>query len=313
MWINILLILAGLALLYFGGEILITGSVRISRHYRIPPFIVGATVIGFGTSAPELAVSILATLQDAPEMALGNVIGSNIANVALVLGATAFLSPLSIRESLLKKEAPPLLIATFLIMGLVWNMELARWEGLVLISLLAVYLWLAFSKREDSHVEIEEEVKYFSGKGPAFQFLLIIVGLVLLVGGAKWLVEGSVNIARSFGISEWLIGISIVAVGTSLPEIVSSLMAAYRGHGEMSIGNVFGSNIFNILMVLGTTATINPLHIKEPIHFDLWISTGLTCLLLILIRIEHDLSKRDGFILLSCYVTYMTLKSMGVI
>lgn len=296
---------------------MITGSIRISRRLKISPFIIGATVLGFGTSAPELAVSMLATLDGAPELAMGNVIGSNIANAGLVLGLTALLVPLTIDAKRLKAETPPLIFATFLIMFLAWDFQLSRIEGSVMLLLLAVYLWRTLSKKEEieveMEVEMEEEAALLAGKGIAVQSVLVIVGLGLLIVGARFLVSGGVNIATDLGISQWFIGITVVAVGTSMPEIVSSLLAARRGHGEMAIGNVFGSNIFNILMVLGATATLRPLQIHEPIHPDLIYTTALTCFLLILIRLEHKLSKRDGILLLGCYCAYVGLKGAGII
>jgi cation:H+ antiporter len=312
MLINFLQLILGLPLLYFGGDFLITGSVRIGQKYKISPFIIGATIIGFGTSAPELAVSIFAAFRGAPELALGNVIGSNVANVGLVLGLTAFLIPLTIGEKRLREEAPAFLLATFLIAFLIWNFHLTALEGGFMVLLLATYLWISFRKKEASEIDIEAETSLWSDKGIFYQFLLIVCGLVLLVSGARFLVDGAVAIAQSLGVSEWFIGISIVAVGTSLPEIVSSIMAAKRGHGEMAIGNVFGSNIFNILMVLGITALIKPLEITEAIHADMIFTTGLSCLLLVLIRIDHELSKWNGFFLLACYAFYIGMKGWGV-
>ena len=311
MLIDFLLLLVGLPLLYYGGDFLVTGSIRLGQKFKVSPFVIGATVVGFGTSSPELAVSILAGLQGAPELAMGNVIGSNVANVGLVLGLTAFLIPLTIGEKRLKDEAPAFLFATFLIMFLVWNFSLSRWEGGCMILLLFAYLWISFRKKEETEIEVEEETRLWAEKGIFFQFLLIFFGMGLLITGAWLLVEGAVGIAQFLGVSEWFIGISIVAVGTSLPEIVSSIMAAKRGHGELAIGNVFGSNIFNILMVLGVTALVKPLTIHEPIHADLIFTTGLSCFLILLIRMEHVLTKRDGFILLVCYAIYLGMKGVG--
>jgi cation:H+ antiporter len=306
-------VLAGLALLYYGGELLITGSLRIAHRFKISPFVIGATVMGFGTSAPELAVSVLASFQGASEVAVGNVIGSNIANVGLVLGLTALIVPLTIEQSRLKSESLPLLIASFLILFLAWNFFLSRWEGLLLVACLLAYIWKTLKNDEASDFELDEELTLFAGKGIGYQIVLTLAGLALLILGAEGMVHGAVNIARGMGISEWFIGISIVALGTSLPEIVSSLMSARRGHGEMALGNIFGSNIFNILMVLGATASLHPLNIQEPIHPDLLITTGITCLLLILIRLEHQLKKRDGIILLLCYFSYIGFKAMGTL
>lgn len=312
MLLDSIYIIIGLALLYYGGDLLISGSLRIAQAFKISPFVIGATVMGFGTSAPELSVSLLAAFQGSPEISIGNVIGSNIANIGLVLGLTAFLVPLTIKQKILRRETPPLLIATFLILFLTWDNELGRWEGILLLAGVVLYTWRAFRVKDEPSSTLETEGGYFINKGIVYQFFLIAAGLVLLVAGAKLMVEGGVNFARAFGISEWFIGISIIAIGTSLPEIISSLMSAFRGHGEMALGNVFGSNIFNILMVLGATATAKPLKVLEVIHPDLLFTTGLTCLLLILIRLEHNLSKRDGVILLTAYVGYITSKGTGI-
>ena len=312
--LNLLLITFGLALLYYGGNFLVTGSVRLAHSLKISPFIIGATVIAFGTSAPELAVAILAALQGNSELAMGNVIGSNIANIGLVLGSIGIISSMSIAPDRLKRESPPLLLASFLILVIAWDLVINRYEGIFMVFLLGLYVRRSFSHKEDISGEPEEEVHLFAGKGPVFQVLLIVAGLALLIGGAKLLVEGGVGIARSLGISEWFIGITIVAVGTSLPEIVSSLIAAKRGHGEMAIGNIFGSNIFNILMVLGLTAAIHPLHIQEPIHPDLIISTALTVFLVAMIGYgHHSLGKGKGILLLLAYIMYIGLKGTGTL
>ncbi len=310
--LDLIQIIAGLAFLYYGGNFLVTGSVRLACSLKISPFIIGATVIAFGTSAPELAVALFAALGGTPELAMGNVIGSNIANIGLVLGLTALISSMSIAPGRLKREAPPLVLASLLILVIAWNLEINRYEGLFMVCLLGVYVWRSFRHKEDFTEEPEEEAHLFAGKGSAFQILLIVAGLVLLVGGAKLLVVGGVSIARNLGISEWFIGITIVAIGTSLPEIVSSLIAAKRGYGEMAIGNIFGSNIFNILMVLGLTATIHPLQIQEPIQPDLIITTAITGLLLAMIGYgNHSLGKQKGTLLLLAYFAYIGLKATG--
>ncbi len=310
--LDLIQIITGLALLYYGGNFLVTGSVRLARSLKISSFIIGATVIAFGTSAPELAVALLAALGGTPELAVGNIIGSNITNIGLVLGLTALISSMSIAPDRLKRESPPLVLASLLILIVAWNLKINRYEGLFMVCLLGVYVWRSFKHKEDFAEEPEEEAHLFAGKGPVLQTLLIIAGLVLLVGGAKLLVIGGVSIARNLGVSEWFIGITIVAIGTSLPEIVSSLIAAKRGHGEMAIGNIFGSNIFNILMVLGLTATIHPLHIQEPIQPDLIITTATTGLLLAMIGYgNHSLGKQKGTLLLLAYFIYIGLKATG--
>jgi len=301
-----------MALLYYGGDFLVSGSVRFARYLKVSSFVIGATVLAFGTSAPELAASILAALDDAPELAMGNVIGSNIANIGLVLGLVCLIAPITIASSRFKREYPPFLLSALLILFLAWDLKIDDLEGIIMVGLLAIYIWRSFNYKEDLNTEPEEEVRFFSDKGPTFQVLLILIGLIGLVSGAKLLVSGGVSIARTLGIGEWFIGITVVAIGTSLPEIVSSIMAARRGHGEMAIGNIFGSNIFNILMVLGITSIIHPLNITEPIHPDLMIATGLTCLLFILmLRGKHSLGKISGVILLIAYLLYIALKGIG--
>lgn len=306
-------ILLGLILLYYGGDFLVTGSVRLSRFFKLSTFVIGATVIAFGTSAPELAVAILAALDAAPELAMGNVIGSNIANIGLVLGLTALIAPIVITPKRLKREYPPLFLATLIILLLAWDLNIHRWEGIIMLVLLALYLWRSFSQKEDFTTG-QEEVGLSPHKGIIYQFVLVLAGLVGLVIGAKLLVSGGVSIARMIGISEWFIGITIVAIGTSLPEIVASIMAARRGQGEMAVGNIFGSNIFNILMVLGITSVIHPLNIQEPIHPDLNILLGITVLLLVLILLgKYFLKKISGIALLSTYCLYIILKGIDLI
>ena len=300
-----------MALLYYGGDFLVTGSVRFARYLKVSSFVIGATVLAFGTSAPELAASILAALNDAPELAMGNIIGSNIANIGLVLGLACLIAPITIASSRFKREYPPFLLSALLILFLAWDLKIHQPEGVLMVGLLAIYIWRSFYK-EDLNTQPEEEARLFLDKGPTFQVVLILIGLIGLVSGAKLLVSGGVSIARNLGVGEWFIGITVVAIGTSLPEIVSSIMAARRGHGEMAIGNIFGSNIFNILMVLGITSIIHPLNITEPIHPDLIMATGFTCLLFILtLRGKHSLGKISGVILLITYFLYIVLKGIG--
>ncbi len=313
MLINSGLIFVGLILLYYGGDFLVTGSLRLAQDLKISPFIIGATVIGFGTSTPELAVSVMASLHDLGDLALGNIIGSNIANIGLVLGITALIAPLTIEKQRFANESPTLIIASLIVVVFSWNNYLSMIEGFIMVSLLVLYLWRAFRTKENIDTSLEESHLFSKYKGTTFQFFLVILGIAMLIIGANWMVEGSTGIARELGVSEWFIGVSIVALGTSLPELTSSLIAAKRGHGEMAIGNVFGSNIFNILMVIGTSSLIKPLSIREEIYTDLIYATTLTCLLLLLIRMGHVINKRDGLILSVCYGSYIGLKGTGIL
>ena len=311
------LIFVGLILLYYGGDFLVTGSLHLSRALKISPFIIGATVIGFGTSTPELAVSVMASLQDFGDLALGNIIGSNIANIGLVLGITALIVPLTIEKQRFIDESPPLIISSLIIVVFSWNNYLGMVEGFIMVSLLVIYLWRALRTKENIDHLIEtplDENHLFSNyTGTKFQVFLVILGIAMLIVGANWIVKGSTGIARELGISEWFIGVSIVALGTSLPELTSSLIAAKRGHGEMAIGNVFGSNIFNILMVIGTSSLIKPLSIREEIYTDLIYATTLTSLMILLIRMGYVINKRDGLILSACYGSYIGLKGVGIL
>jgi cation:H+ antiporter len=313
MFIDLGLIFISLFLLYYGGDFLVTGSLRLAQALRISPFIIGATVMGFGTSTPELAVSIIASLHGSGDLALGNIIGSNIANIGLVLGLTALIVPLRIDKQRFFDESPPLIIASLIIAIFSWNNYLSRMEGFIMIFLLIVYLWRALRTKENIGPYLEDNQLFSDYTRTPFQFILVLLGITMLIIGANLMVEGATGIARTLGVSEWLIGISVVALGTSLPELTSSLIAAKKGHGEMAIGNVFGSNIFNILMVIGTATLINPLSIGEEIYADLIITTFLTFLLLLLIRRGHEIRKRDGLILSVCYVSYVGLKGTGLL
>ena len=312
MFIDLVLIFLSLFLLYYGGDFLVTGSLRLAQVLRVSPFIIGATVMGFGTSTPELAISVIASLQGSEDLALGNIIGSNIANIGLVLGLTALIVPLTIDKQRFLDESPSLLIASLIIVTFSWNNYLSRTEGFIMVSLLIVYLWRALRSKEITGASLEDINLFSKYKRTSFQIGLVTIGIAMLVIGANCMVEGATNIARNLGVSEWLIGISIVALGTSLPELTSSIIAAKKGHGEMAIGNVFGSNIFNILMVIGTVSLIKPLTIGEEIYADLIYATVLTCLLLLLIRMGYVIRKRDGIILTILYGSYLGLKGTGL-
>ena len=313
MFIDSGLILISLIFLYYGGEFLVTGSLRLAQTFNISPFIIGATVIGFGTSTPELAVSLMASIQGSGDLALANIIGSNITNIGLVLGLTALIIPLTIEKQRYRTESPSLIITSTIIVVFSWDSYLSRIEGFIMISFLFIYLWRAFRKKESIDLDSSEIIFFSNQKRPTFHIILVILGIMMLIFGASWMVEGATGIARKLGVSEWFIGVSIVALGTSLPELASSLIAAKKGHGEMAIGNVFGSNIFNILMVIGIASSINPLSIEEKIYTDLIFTTTLTFLMLLLIRMGYVIKKQEGFILCLCYGLYMGLKGIGLL
>jgi cation:H+ antiporter len=247
---------AGLASLLLGGEALVRGAVSIASRLHVPPLVIGLTIVGFGTSSPELMVAVQAALAGAPDIAVGNVLGSNIANTLLIMGIAAVVAPVALPYADLKRDLTVMLGATILLWLLIANAELARWEGSLLLTGLGIYFWLCFRSAGS-----QGESPKAAAQPIWLALLLIAGGLVGLMLGAHALVESASRIARMIGVSEAVIGLTIVAIGTSLPEMATSLMASYRGHGAIAVGNVIGSNILNLLGILGVTATITPIPI----------------------------------------------------
>jgi cation:H+ antiporter len=245
---------AGLAALFFGGEYLVKGASGVARHFRLSPMVIGLTVVGFGTSAPELLVSLEAALDGKPAIAIGNVVGSNIANILLILGISALIAPLIIPVSKLWRDLAFMLAATAILWGMLLDGDVSRGEGALLILGLGVFLTTAFLTGK---VEPDADADPIPPQWKSWAFTL--GGLIVLVIGARLLVDSSVIIARQFGISEAVIGLTIVAVGTSLPELATSVIAAIRKQTEIAVGNIVGSNIFNIFGILGITALISPI------------------------------------------------------
>ncbi|MFM7654452.1 MAG: calcium/sodium antiporter [Paracoccaceae bacterium] len=297
-----LLFLVGLLGLFFGGEYLVRGASSIARRFGISPLVIGLTIVGFGTSAPELLVSVNAALAGQPAIAIGNVLGSNIANVLLILGVSAVIAPLIIPARQLARDLAFMLLAT----GAIWVMLLdgmvTRLEGGLLIAGLAVFLYMAFSA---GSVPQEEDAVETSVPKSA---LMTVGGLVLLVIGAHFLVDSASTIARTYGISEAVIGLTIVAVGTSLPELATSVIAAFRRQTEIAVGNVVGSNIFNIFGILGVTALIAP--IPSEARFAMidmpWVA-GTAIGLSVLAVWLGGLPRVAGVVLLAAYGGYLAL------
>ncbi len=326
MFQDIVLLILGLILLVAGGHFLVNAGVSAARKFKIAPFIVGATVIAFGTSAPELLVSVNAAISGHPEIALGNVIGSNIANIALVLGATSCLITLPIISHRLFSDWLLVMVTSILLLVFLHNGNLSTLEGYILIAILVVYIISAIRHPKVENEDEENGQLYHSWVVIAFVFVVSGIGLAI---GANALVRGASNIARVLNISERVISITIVAFGTSLPELATSLIAAFKKQTDISIGNIIGSNLFNILAVLGITAVIKPLQISFPnFEYDLIIMIGVAFLLFFLIYpLGHNikafkenkqakaflsltngkLSYIGGIILLLAYVTYIYL------
>lgn len=309
-----LLFLAGLVVLVAGAEILVRGASRLAAALRISPLVIGLTVVAFGTSAPEVAVSVTAALRGEGDVAVGNVVGSNIVNVLLILGASALISPLAVRAALIRRDVPLMIGVSALVPLLLWNDRVGRVEGMLLVAGLVawVVLLVRWSRAESKDIA-EEYAKEFGVPPPASaartagNALLVLAGLALLVAGARWLLAGAIEIARHAGLDERTIGLTLVAVGTSLPEIAASILAAWRGERDIAVGNVVGSNMFNVLAVLGTSAAVSPSGITsspQMLRFDVPVMLLAAAVCLPLAWTGSRVSRLEGALLLSGYVAY---------
>lgn len=312
--IPLMLILAGLLFLVVGGELLVRGASRLATAIGISPLVVGLTVVAFGTSAPELAVTLQASLRGEPDLALGNVVGSNICNILLILGASALAAPLAVPTQLLQRDVPLMILASVLLLVLGWDGNIGRGDGCLLFAGLVGYVvWAIVRSRRESREATDENPPSSPAcveprsKRIVAPLLFVVVGLVLLTLGSGWLVHGAVAIARLLGVTELLIGLTIVAVGTSLPELAASVVASLRGEREIAVGNVVGSNLFNILSVLGLSALVAPHGIAVPraaLHSDIPIMIGVAVACLPIFLTRRRVDRWEGGVLLACYAAY---------
>lgn len=310
MLLNLLALGAGLVLLYFGAERLVHGAAALALRFGLTPLVVGLTVVAFGTSAPELVVSVGSALEGRGGLAIGNVVGSNIVNTALILGLSVLVRPALVKTQLLRLDVPLLVGVTVLLVGLLYDGTLSRTEGALLTSGLVGYVGFNIwqSRREQSIVQAEVAEALPTPAGAWWRDAgWVLIGLALLVGGARLLVEGAVAIAEAAGVSEAVIGLTIVAVGTSLPELATSVVAALRGEGDIAVGNVVGSNVFNVLGILGIAALASPLSRGGIALFDLGAMLFLTVLLVPLMRSGFQLARWEGGLLLTCYAAYLVV------
>ncbi|MCH2183323.1 MAG: calcium/sodium antiporter, partial [Mariniblastus sp.] len=315
MILPVFLILAGLVLLVVGGELLVRGASRVAQLARIDPLLVGLTIVALGTSAPEMAVCLYATFSGQADMALGNVIGSNIANVLLILGISAMVAPLVVNVRLVRLDVPVMIVASLALLLMGWTGQIGRLEGgILLLGLVAYMAWLVWqtrqSKKKDRQLAaLEPEQDEADEDGRLwFQLLLIAVSIGLLVLGSNWLVQGASSIARLMGVSDLVIGLTIVAVGTSLPELAASLMAVLRGRRDLAVGNCVGSNILNILAVMGLTGLLAPDGVKVPIHAmqsDLPIMVVVAIACLPVFSTGGRISRWEGFVFFGYFLIYM--------
>jgi cation:H+ antiporter len=313
-------IVAGLALLVWSADRFVDGAAAVACHFGMPPLLVGMVIIGFGTSAPEMVVSAIAASQGNPGLALGNAYGSNITNIALVLGLTALIMPIKVHSQILRKELPILALVTAFAAWQLWDDQISRLEGLVLLGVFAGLMgwtiWQGLHKKDDS-LGSEFELELIKQQMPVGRALLWLgLGLVLLVASSRLLVWGAVVVARGFGVSDLIIGLTIVAVGTSLPELASSIIATRKGESDIALGNVLGSNLFNTLAVVGIAGSIQPMVVEaQVLSRDVLTMAVLTLSLFLFsygFRGPGRINRLEGALLVAAYIGYSTYLIRGL-
>jgi len=306
--------LVGFGLLYYGAEWLVKGSSSLARSLGITPIVIGLTVVAFGTSAPELVVSLISSIQGKSMIAVGNVVGSNICNIALILGLSALFNPIKSDPSVVNRDIPIMLGISIYLILLTLNSNIGRIEGITLFAGIILYTYMNYylaKKEKAGAAEIESELKEigFIASRPK-QMVLILLGIGGVVGGAQIVVENAVLIMKILGVDEKFIGLTIVAFGTSLPELATSVVAAMRGEMDISIGNLVGSNVFNIMSVLGIASLVRPIpipggFIESGLWIDYLVMMFTSFLPWLMMRKNFTITRRDGFILLACYAGYL--------
>ncbi|GHA16418.1 sodium:calcium antiporter [Devosia pacifica] len=316
-----LMLIGGFILLVIGGEMLVRGAVRVASQLRVSPLVIGLTLVGFGTSAPELVTSVQAAISGSPGIAYGNIVGSNIANLLLILGASALVTPIIVQTSALRRDATVMVGVTIIFAVLASLFTFGRLIGVFFVIALGSYLFLAF--RQEKAAEADHGAAYdkglaAQGADPAFSpaassggslvvpLVTSVAGLGIVVLGGYFLVNGAVDLARSFGISETVIGLTIVAIGTSMPELVTSLVAAAKRQADVAFGNIIGSNIYNTLGIGGATALLAPSQVPpEIVSFDNIVMLAVSALVVVLAYTGRRIARWEGGVLLAGYLTYI--------
>lgn len=307
-----LFLVIGLLLLVKGADFFVDGASGIAKILKIPPILIGLTIVAFGTSSPEAAVSISAAIRGNSGIALGNVVGSNIFNISFIIGVTALIYPLKVEKETIKKEIPFTLLASIVLLILMSDRSLqsieanslTRSDGLVFIAFLSIFMYYIFEVAKHSRQRVEEDLTPLSGKALGRNILYTGGGLAAIISGGELVVRSSTNIAYALGMSQTLVGLTIVAVGTSLPELITSVTAALKKESEIAVGNIVGSNIFNILFILGASSVIYPVRVDEKVFTDAALMILYTIVLLIFSRTERKISKTEGGMLLVSYIAY---------
>ncbi|HCE1969908.1 calcium/sodium antiporter [Vibrio parahaemolyticus] len=305
------LLIVGLVLLVWSADKLVFGSAAIARNVGISPLVIGMTILAMGSSAPEMMVSATAAWDGKTDTAVGNVLGSNIANIALILGITALIKPLSISSAVIRRELPLMIAVTVLAGILLWNSHLGFYEGVLLFVLFGAFLFamLQISRKEqksgDAFLE-DQESEIPQGVSNPKAIMWVVIGLILLPLAASLLVDNAVIIAKHFGMSDLVIGLTIIAIGTSLPELAASLAGVLKGEDDMAVGNIIGSNVFNILAVMGLPGIINPSTLSEyAMGRDFWVMLGVSLLLVAMcLGKSRSINRLEGAILFTCFLGY---------
>ena len=310
--LTILMFVGGLVLLIGGAEALVRGAGKLAVSVGISPLVVGLTVVAFGTSSPELAVSVQSAMEGKVDIAIGNVVGSNIFNVWFVLGACALVAPLTINRQIIRQEVPLMIAATLLLVAFMWNGQISRMEATIMFALLIGYTaFLVIQSRNEKKSTVAEDAEL--GLNSAWdrhwsvQVVLIAVGLFLLVQGSTWLVQAAIIFAKNLGVSELVIGLTIIAAGTSMPEVATSIMATIRGQRDIAVGNVIGSNTFNILGVLGLTGIVAPASLAvapSVLSFDMWVMLAVAVACLPVFFSGREIARWEGGVFLGYYAAY---------
>ena len=303
-----LFLILGIGLLYAGGEGLVRGAANLGRRLGLSPMIIGLTIVSMGTSSPELAASLVGVFRGAPAVALGNILGSNIATLSLVMGVTAAIWPLTVAARFIQREVPFMLLTSALVFPIVWDAQVSRLEGGLLLAILVVYLLRLLWRQAPEEDAVSAEFEEAFGdrwRSAGVSLSLVIAGIVLLVAGAHFLIQGAVGLARALGVGERVIGLTVVAFGTSLPELASSVVAAARKEGDIVIGNLIGSNVFNILFILGTTAAARPIAVVEPVWFDLIVMMLVSLVVWRCFGTGSRLSRAEAVGLVVGYCAYL--------
>ena len=303
---NFLLMGGGLTMLYFGAGWLIKGAVSIANKIGVSQLVIGLTVVAYGTSTPELVVSISSAMQGLSDVALGNVVGSNIVNIGTILGVAAIISPITVSKSAVRKEIPIMIGISLLLLGIILDGKIDLVDGILLVIGIIIFTIFSFhSSKKDLDTQIIPQTQIIQKNVFSKSIILITIGLSLLTGGSFLTVDNAVIIGTSFGVSELFMGLTIVAIGTSLPELITSVVAARKGHTDLSVGNIVGSNIFNILAILGISSVISGIAVSEQILADVGIMLAFSLVLIPIMRSGFVISRKEGIILVAGYIGYV--------